>query len=284
MFTERLDILRYAEQRGSQGTQHCFFGYKVKQAGYGYPRMYECASLQAVKRGMPGKCSQEPNLLNLYQIDLAQPASPEQASWLSPAEMARARAFHFEHLTQRYIIGRAALRYVLSRHLNCPPSAIEFVQNEWGKPSIAGGPHFNLSHSDDQAMLVVDSESEIGIDLETGTLLLTLDEMQHVLSPEEVIYSQTRHLTAAELLRLWVRKESVLKALGKGVAYDPRLITLGFHPVDFNGWREIRLIDKGISQSFHLVDIDLGLLTCAITRRDAPTAAHPEMPRDWREA
>lgn len=163
----------------------------------------------------------------------------------------------------------------------CPPSDVSFVKNEWGKPSILDGPHFNLSHSDDFAVIAVDPEREIGIDLETGSVVLSHDEMTHVLSPDELAESRERCLTNADFLRLWVRKEAVLKALGKGVAHDPSRITIGFPSVDLDRWRQVSIVDDGVPRVFHVLDIGVGGMSCAVARRDQPLSTGSMTLRSW---
>ncbi|WP_312163855.1 4'-phosphopantetheinyl transferase superfamily protein [Phenylobacterium sp.] len=178
-------------------------------------------------------------------------------------------------------MAHVALRSVLSSYLKRTPSEVSFIVNAWGKPSIPGGPHFSLAHSDDLAVIAVDFEHEIGVDLETGPLALSSDEMAHVLSPDELAERRERDLTAADLLRLWVRKEAVLKALGKGVAHDPSRITVGFPAADFERWRPVCAVDDGVRHVFHRLDVRLGDATCAVARRDRPPPAGPIAFRNW---
>lgn len=158
---------------------------------------------------------------------------------------------------------------------------MSFVKNEWGKPSIPEGPHFNLAHSDDLAVIVVDPERETGIDLETGSLVLTRDEMAHVLSSDELAERDERDLADTDFLRLWVRKEAVLKSLGKGVAHDPSRVTVGFPSVDFNRWRQVSTVDDGVRHVFHVLDVRMGDMSCAVARRDQPLPTGSIAFRTW---
>lgn len=194
----------------------------------------------------------------------------ELTASLSPEELARARSFHFDHLQRRYVVAHAALRSVLATYLACAPADISFHVNEWGKLSLPGGPHFNLAHSDDFAVIAVDREREIGVDLETGSLVLTREEMTHVFSPDELVEPHERDLADVDLLRLWVRKEAVLKSLGKGVTHDPSRVTVGFPSVDFDQWRRVSTVDDGVRHDFHVLDVRMGDMICAVARRDHP--------------
>ena len=178
-------------------------------------------------------------------------------------------------------MAHAALRSVLSGYLTCPPAEVSFVVNEWGKLSLPEGPYFNLAHSDDFAVIAVDSEREVGVDLETGSLVLTHEEMSHVLSPDELAEPRERDLADVDLLRLWVRKEAVLKSLGKGVTHNPALVTVGFHSVDFDRWRQVSTVDEGVRHDFHVLDVRMGAMSCAVARRDQPLPAGPIAFKSW---
>lgn len=179
------------------------------------------------------------------------------------------------------MVAHAALRIVLSGYLKCAPCEVPFIVNEWGKLSIPNGPYFNLAHSDDVAVIAVDQEREIGVDLETGSLVLTHDEMTHVLSPDELALPRERDIGELDLLRLWVRKEAVLKSLGKGSAHDPSRITTGFHTPDFDRWRLVSTIDDGVRHDFHVLDIAMDGTVCAVARRDSPLTTDSIIVRNW---
>lgn len=227
----------------------------------------------------PGWGSQ--NTLDLIQVDLSRPVPTGLAECLSPDELARAQSFGFDHLRRRYLTAHLALRDVLSNHLACPAADVSFVKNAWDKPSIPDGPYFSLTHSDDLAVIAVDHDHEIGVDLETGSLVLTREEMAGVLSPDELEESGERDLSEADFLRLWVRKEAVLKSLGKGTAHDPSRLTVGFHAVDFDRWREVSTVDDGDRHVFHVLDIRMGTVSCAVARRDQPLSMGPLAFRRW---
>ncbi|MGC4025586.1 MAG: 4'-phosphopantetheinyl transferase superfamily protein [Mesorhizobium sp.] len=210
--------------------------------------------------------------LNLFKIDLDRSIETEFLGWLSSEELERAQSFGFDHLRSRYVVAHAALRDILSRYMRCSPSAVAFIYNEWGKPSVESGPYFNLSHSGNVAVVAVDKDLEIGVDVETGLASLTFNEMQSVLSPIELEESSDRRPTARDLLQLWVRKEAVLKAIGKGVGYDPRRITVGFSTIDFDHWQQIGAMGEGKQLTFHVLDVNMGSVACAVARRDAPIA------------
>jgi 4'-phosphopantetheinyl transferase len=119
---------------------------------------------------------------------------------------------------------------VLSRYLASKPESVVLERSETGKPKVAGAPFaVNLAHSGNAAVVVVTQEADAGIDLErlradAGDWAL----VDHVLTERE--RARLRTLPPSELseafLRIWTRKEAVLKAAGIGLALDPRLVEI----------------------------------------------------------
>lgn len=196
-------------------------------------------------------------MLEIFEFDLTRPIPPENLNWLAPDEVARAQAFRFEQLRQRYICGRLALRQLLSRFTGQPPASIRIDYNAWGKPEVRGGPHFNVSNSRDLALVAVGEAGPVGVDVEVG-MSLSAAELDGVLSPDERSMARRIRLEDDDRVRLWVRKESVLKVLGKGVSYDPCNITVGFPAVDLHRCMEVRLTDGGRELACQALDLDLG--------------------------
>jgi 4'-phosphopantetheinyl transferase len=95
------------------------------------------------------------------------------------------------------------------------------LYNEYGKPFIPGGPHFNLSHSGDFACLAVSDSSPVGIDIEKQA-----DEdypalAQAAFHPAERAFFLLNPI-AERFFALWTLKESYAKMLGAGFSMDPR--------------------------------------------------------------
>ncbi len=95
--------------------------------------------------------------------------------------------------------------------------AIERAEN--GKPWVVGGPHFNLSHSGDLALIAVCGDAPVGVDLERVHELRNPDGLgRRMCSARELDWAGAAVDLSAALLRLWVRKEALAKAEGGGIA------------------------------------------------------------------
>jgi 4'-phosphopantetheinyl transferase len=86
--------------------------------------------------------------VELWRFALDLPAAEVEACWevLSPDERARADRTR-SGPRERYVVGRARLRAVLSGHLGVAPAAVAFLAGPNGKPRLADGPEFNLAHT-----------------------------------------------------------------------------------------------------------------------------------------
>lgn len=94
---------------------------------------------------------------------------------------------------------------------------VQFACNGYGKPYLPAYPqiHFNVSHAGTMAVAVF-SDREIGCDVEP---LLALDAgIAACFAPEEQAALRRSGNPDRDFTRLWVCKESFLKALGVGLA------------------------------------------------------------------
>lgn len=139
-------------------------------------------------------------------------------SLLDATEIARADRLRGPLLRGRFVLAHAALRRILGAALRQPPQRLPFTHGARGKPALAGL-HFNLSHADDLALIVVSHEVPVGVDLEAARPAAAVD-LRTVLSPLEraTLHRLADGERAAATLRCWVRKEALLKAAGLGIA------------------------------------------------------------------
>ena len=142
-------------------------------------------------------------------------------STLETGELERAGRFHFDKHRRHFIVARGFLRSVVARYLGSQPEALRFEYGAYGKPALGSGHtlRFNLSHSNEVALLAVALDAEIGVDVEhiradfasediaRRYFSRTEVEVFNALPPEERV---------AAFFRCWTRKEAYIKAIGKG--------------------------------------------------------------------
>ena len=167
------------------------------------------------------------NEAHVWAVPLVADVAARQALWstLSPAEHQRADEFRFDHLRQRYVIAHGALRNVLSYYLDRRPQDVMFALDDRGKPRLGAACatsqlHFNLSHSDDLALILVAKNCEIGVDVEHIRDVSRMEQIaQRFFHPAEtnaVLAAPTKTRNDV-FLRCWTAKEAVLKACGTGI-------------------------------------------------------------------
>lgn len=148
----------------------------------------------------------------------------EVASWLSPEEHERARAFSRPELRRRYVASRGVLREVLAPCAGVEPGALTFGAGPHGKPGLRGhdGLQFNLAHSADLLVLAVGTCGGLGVDVEAIRPMSDAVALaRRFFTKREAAWLEAQPVTdrEARFFRLWTRKEAVLKACGLGIAH-----------------------------------------------------------------
>ena len=125
-----------------------------------------------------------------------------------------------------YVLAHAFMRDILARYLGVAPSDVRFERGPHGKPYLTGNNRqdlcFNLSHSRDAILLALTSKAEVGVDIEYNEPLDDLmDIAGRFFAPDELaaLAAHRGENRVSFFYRLWTRKESYLKACGKGLSY-----------------------------------------------------------------
>ena len=195
--------------------------------------------------------------VDVWCLDLAAAPAPLSADLASLSEDERAR--HAGYLVAgaalRFATARIALRRLLSRRQGCSPAQVQIATGEHGKPFAVGAPQlfFNVSHSDDLALIAFCDGFPVGVDVESGGWMLREAHFAAtVCSTSELAWwRRNETIDASALLRLWVRKEAVLKARGVGLSHPVSDLDLG-DPAESTGvhvggvgsrvsWRDLAL-------------------------------------------
>ena len=161
-----------------------------------------------------------PGEVHVWRVALH--SSDAQVSDLSDDEIERADAYYFEKDRVRFVAARRILREILGRYLTVPPNEVEFSYGAHGKPGVANDRHlkFNLSHSTDVALIAVARGVEIGVDVESSTILADPGSIaERFMSEHEhrLLGSMPPEQRNAAILTTWVRKEAVTKGRGDGL-------------------------------------------------------------------
>ena len=140
-----------------------------------------------------------------------------------------------------FATSQGGLRTIAACYRNCEPSQIRLEREERGKPYLAGGPHFNLSHTAGRIFAAF-SQQPLGLDVESANRRVHARELAAKFFSEQEsahIHSLDHVEAQAAFLRYWVCKEATVKLSGDGI---------------YHGLREARveLGGEGISRGSYL--------------------------------
>lgn len=164
--------------------------------------------------------------VHLWRIPLTSPEAvvQELSRLLAEDECRRAERFHFAADQRRFRVARGSLRVLLGHYLSVPPAQVRFAYGPSGRPELAhasaDGLRFNISHSNELALVAVTRERAIGVDVEA---LRPVDQADDIVRR----YCSASEFNAYQALpdsqrplaffNLWTRKEAYLKAIGAGL-------------------------------------------------------------------
>ena len=174
--------------------------------------------------------------IHVWRVCLDDAAEP-MPSVLSDDERERAARFSRPLDRRRFVAARATLRAILADMLDLDATGsatLRFGYRAAGKPYLIDHPklHFNISHSEDYALVAATRAGEIGIDIERQRPMHDMDSIARVAFTEAeraALIGCPSGDRSAVFYRIWTRKEALLKASGDGLPAlsDPEAASLG---------------------------------------------------------
>jgi 4'-phosphopantetheinyl transferase len=160
-------------------------------------------------------------------------APPGARLLLDEAERARLGRFRRPEDAARFLAAHALARVVVGRALDIAPATVGFTARcphcggPHGKPTVADAPGLQLSwsHSGGWVVAAVAHGAPVGVDVERLRPLTDIDALAaRVRSPAE--RAGAGEEGGDSLLRVWTRKEALLKASGDGLGVPMADLTL----------------------------------------------------------
>ena len=158
----------------------------------------------------------------IYRIfDDMEQCCAEEVARLLPlvSDQRREQALRFSHLFGQYCCLKSyEILCELLREWGSDIQQPVFDYNEYGAPSIQGGPYFSISHCKEGIAVAVDSQP-IGIDIES---VRPFKEalMHKTMNPAEQAAILSSDNPDWAFTRLWTQKEAVLKMQATGIISD----------------------------------------------------------------
>lgn len=171
----------------------------------------------------PSSPSLETGTVHVWRIALNQEDDRVERfrQTLETGELERAGRFHFDKHRHHFIVARGFLRSVVARYLGSQPETLRFEYGVYGKPALSSEHtlRFNLSHSNEVALLAVSLDAEIGVDVEHIRADFASEDIARRYfsrAEVEVFNALPAEDRVAAFFRCWTRKEAYIKAIGKG--------------------------------------------------------------------
>lgn len=223
----------------------------------------------------------------------------EHEALLDAPESRRLATFRRDDDRFRYLTGCVLTRLVLGMRKECDPAAVAIDRTcatcgePHGPPRVAGGPALSVAHSGELVAVafLAGGGARVGIDVERidGSAGVVELAGEPVLSADEALalHALPQAARPGALLRLWTRKEAVLKATGDGLGVEPSAVAVSgpSAPARLLGFRgrpgleeRARLIDlfpaPGYAGALCLLDADGAPDVPGARDAPAPVAEH----------
>lgn len=160
--------------------------------------------------------------------DVSQLCSPQlfekalcSLAWKQRAE--KVKSYRFDK-DKRLCLGAGLL--VQHMLLQAGVSDMQICETELGKPYLSNHSdiHLSISHDGTIALCAL-ADTQVGADVQKTTAYNTR-LASRVFTPDEIEWTENSPDRDKAFTRLWTRKESYVKMLGKGLSLDTRTISL----------------------------------------------------------
>ena len=146
-------------------------------------------------------------------------------------ERARVSRLRFEDDRRRFLVGAALVRILMGVGLGCHPRHVRVRRDcrqcggYHGPVTVEGADVVSLSvsHASSHVAVAISESGVVGIDIEDGRRPLSERVARSFLHPDE----RKSTVQEGDLLRVWTRKEAVLKAAGVGLSVTPAEVVVG---------------------------------------------------------
>lgn len=166
--------------------------------------------------------------LSFHSIEAAaypEPALDRAERLLDEDEHRRAQRLRPATHRARWVVAHAIQRVELAAFLGCHPDRVRYQHSQAGRPSLFPEPDghahadFNISHSGDVLLMGIAACGCIGVDVEAWATASDPDRepLWETLSEGEARWVAAQPDPYAAFVRLWTRKEAIVKAVGSGL-------------------------------------------------------------------
>ena len=179
----------------------------------------------------------ENNELHIWRTKVSELLNNLDSYWkiLNIEEQKHANSFNFTKDRNRYIIARSVLRILLEKYLkNIQKEELLFDRTKYGKPYLCDlinlhNIKFNLSHSYDYIVYAFTKNNNVGVDIEFINRDIVIEDIiENSCSEQEklLLNDLNKDDKCNTFYKFWVIKEAIVKAMGVGMSFDLRCISV----------------------------------------------------------
>jgi 4'-phosphopantetheinyl transferase len=176
--------------------------------------------------------------VHVWRVDLDDPPMSVGACdvLLGEDERARGRRFRHDRDRVRFIVRRAALRWILASYAGVDAAALRFSESARGRPLlVAAGDardlRFSVARSEGLAIVAVTHGRALGADVERiRAVPEAVGIAEHFFAAAEAgaLRAKTPNERDVAFLAHWTRVEALLKATGEGIARTRGILELAW--------------------------------------------------------
>jgi 4'-phosphopantetheinyl transferase len=143
---------------------------------------------------------------------------------------------------QRSLLGLHLLEESLAAIGEDPSLIKTIVYQDNGKPCLASSVNFTISHSGSISLCAISTDALVGIDIEEIVSQPLLDFETQFTGQEWSLITNSQN-SIKQFYTCWTKKESLVKATGKGLSTDLSLINTVSEQINWDGeqWHWIQL-------------------------------------------
>jgi 4'-phosphopantetheinyl transferase len=182
---------------------------------------------------------------------------------LTPPEQQRAKDIRLDRPRRSFVVGRLLLRSTVARLADVPPEDVVIELEATGRPVLTGKlSHYfvSIAHSGSYVVVGV-ANQQLGVDVEQLRQSAPSPQlMARVCSPAELRLLENMNDVdrAAAFMVVWARKEAYGKAIGIGIGFGLRSVTVGLGgPNIVSGTGDWQVAD---------LDIDVGCAAAVVAQ------------------
>lgn len=150
---------------------------------------------------------------------------------VTPTVLETALRFHKKEDCFRSILGKLLVCHYFRKNKS---ELLLFEKNSFNRPYVIGGCDFNISHSGNYVICAFSDESRVGVDIEE-IVSLNVHDFDHIFHAEELKAIKQSKLPLKLFFDIWVKKEAVTKADGRGLGCELKEIDTLSNPVEYSG-------------------------------------------------